>query len=542
MAASASSWRQRIRSGSAHLRQASGRAQQAVSTVLLLVAIACTSATSTFVGTIRTSTSSEAAMLVIDEGASPSGGLILGSGDAGAMILSRVTFSANDISFQINEGGVPITCRAEIRNGVLLSRTTERGCQLNMVATEPYSEKETAAISGLYRLADGRLMDIAPTFLSGPPVYVRDYRGLLRALYYRGRGEFTAGPGMIDPAPTALAIETAQTGRAIYVREGGRRIKGERVSFRERPFAWTNGDANLSGSLILPAGKGPFPAVILTQWADPVGRDHYRSIAHWYAAKGIAALIYDRRGVRESTGDTRTTGFPELAEDAAQAARALEKLPEIDAKRIGAEGGSQGGWIAPLAAARSSAISWVVVDASPAVTAAEQEMWRVEHQARAENYSEAELKKATEYEAMLIHWIDTGEGRNELIERAKTANGQRWAANLHLIDETSPERVADARREKFWFFDPLPEYRKIKVPILVMNGELDAQVPAEKSVRLWREALAGNRNAEVILFPRTTHEMWIGDRESTSEMMRSPGENPAFWPTIEKFLIRNHFM
>lgn len=442
----------------------------------------------------------------------------------------------NEVAFE--HRGTP--CRATLRDGVLRTADPAAPCYVNMVGVQPFADEQQ--IVGAYRTADGRLIDVTRSS-DAPLLLLTDYRrSVVRALYHRGRGSFTFGPGMVDPTPVAgtITFQPPYTSATLtYASEAP--ASAARVRFRELPITWRNEDAELHGTLVLPEGGGPSPAVVLTQGSGSTGREAYRTIAHWFADRGVAALMYDRRGVGASKGDTRTTGFPDLAEDAARGAAALKAVAEVDPRRIGVWGQSQGGWIAPLAAARSTDISWVIAQSGPAVTATEQERYRIEQQARAEGYSDEEVAQALAYERLLDRFRREGVGRDELLAFSAKNKGKRWTSVLHLVDQSLPPRLADSRRDRFWLFDPAPEYRKVQVPILVLYGDRDTYVPVEKSAAIWREILAGNGNehGSVMIMKGAAHGQWLtSGTESFRELVKSPGYHPDYWPALEAWLAR----
>ncbi|MGH6949358.1 MAG: alpha/beta hydrolase family protein, partial [Vitreimonas sp.] len=132
----------------------------------------------------------------------------------------------------------------------------------------------------------------------------------------------------------------------------------------EAPASFANGDVMLAGTLLVPPGTGaPFPAVLFIHGSRAQHRDAARFEAIALCRAGIAALIYDKRGVRESGGDWQQSSFDDLAADAAAGLDWLAARPEIDAARIGIYGHSQGGSIAPLIAARWPRIAFVAAGA-----------------------------------------------------------------------------------------------------------------------------------------------------------------------------------
>jgi pimeloyl-ACP methyl ester carboxylesterase len=138
------------------------------------------------------------------------------------------------------------------------------------------------------------------------------------------------------------------------------------------PPVFQNGDVRLAFSLDLPAGTGPFPAVVIGHGSGQVTRDQLRFLSSRLTALGFAALRFDKRGVGESTGTfvfvgTRDspTVFPELASDVAAGVRFLRTRPEIDPRRIGLAGASQAGWILPIAARELGDIAFMVLLSGP---------------------------------------------------------------------------------------------------------------------------------------------------------------------------------
>ena len=118
------------------------------------------------------------------------------------------------------------------------------------------------------------------------------------------------------------------------------------------PVKFSSGDATLVGTLFLPSKHGKHPAIVLFHGSGPQERDSER--AEWFAGWDIAALAYDKRGVGKSTGDFQKIPFPDLVEDGLAGIAFLKARSDIDPKRIGVWGLSQGGWLGPLAASRST--------------------------------------------------------------------------------------------------------------------------------------------------------------------------------------------
>ncbi|MFG1860768.1 alpha/beta hydrolase family protein [Microbispora bryophytorum] len=129
---------------------------------------------------------------------------------------------------------------------------------------------------------------------------------------------------------------------------------------RDLDLGFASGGERLAGTLTLPDGDGPFPAVLLVPGSGPVDRDSdhrrlplgvTRQLAEAFAAAGIASLRYDKRGVGASTGGFLAAGFRDNMDDAGAALAALRERPEIDSGRVALTGHSEGALIAANLAA-----------------------------------------------------------------------------------------------------------------------------------------------------------------------------------------------
>ncbi|HEX7139722.1 MAG TPA: CocE/NonD family hydrolase, partial [Vicinamibacterales bacterium] len=167
---------------------------------------------------------------------------------------------------------------------------------------------------------------------------------------------------------------------------------------REQEVVFRNGNTTIAGTLLLPRGNGPFPGIVCTHGSGNVVRTFaaYRSEGVFYARLGFAALIYDKRGTGNSTGDLASASLEDLADDALAGVRVLKDRPDVIATQIGVSGISQGGWVAPLAGTRSSDVAFVVVISPCSVNPMEQSIFNVENVMRSAGYSEAAVARATD--------------------------------------------------------------------------------------------------------------------------------------------------
>ena len=464
----------------------------------------------------------------------PGGGM---KADGQWLPLPGATVSDGRVGFVLPAAMGGGRCAARREGDALLSAAGDN-CRLSMVQVALPSQP--AVTPGLYRLRDGRLVSVG-WFTDFPQPAVLEFdSGRWAFLFARGEGVATAGPSLQSPWPVRLTLQRLpaqdERDRLLLAEAGAEPLVGERVNIVERPLRWTNGALSLAGTLMLPATPGPHATVVLAPMSSDAPREAYRQQAEFFVSQGLAALVYDKRGVGESKGDVRDTGLNDLADDAVAAVQLLKQTPGVDPRRIGVWGHSQGGWVAPLAAARSRDVAFVIAQSGPSVTAAEQEIYRVETSARNEGLSAEEVAEAATYERRLMHWVKTGEGRAWLEDAARTQADTRWA---HLVElhEKLPD-LPSRRAQNFWYFDPLPSYARVTVPMLAVFGDRDAFVPVEKSVALLRQALAqaGNRDHQITLLANAAHGLWATDLDSANKAATTTGFHADYFPTLARWM------
>src|SRR5271155_5356432 len=190
---------------------------------------------------------------------------------------------------------------------------------------------------------------------------------------------------------------------------------------REESVRFSSANITLAGTLVLPAGAAPRPAVVLFHGSGPQSRDLFT--ARWFGEQGFAALAYDKRGVGESGGDFRTVPFMDLCDDGLAAIAYLKSRTGIDPKRIGVWGLSQGGWLGPLAASRSADVSWVIAVSGPGVSPGEQMIFYYAEELRAKGLSESDVREASALRRKVWTYAESGVGYESAkaeLERARS--------------------------------------------------------------------------------------------------------------------------
>jgi pimeloyl-ACP methyl ester carboxylesterase len=283
-----------------------------------------------------------------------------------------------------------------------------------------------------------------------------------------------------------------------------RRVAAKPPTFKQEEISFRNGDVTLSGTLLLPLTEAPHPAVVFLHGAGAEGRYGARFLAEYFTRYGIAALIYDKRGVGKSTGDWKRSDFSDLAADAIAGIHFLQQRHEINPKQIGLYGHSQGGMIAPLTASRSKDVAFIISGAGSAVPVYESEINSITNQVRAQGISGNELVEATEFIKLWVNLMRTGQGWEQFDRAIEKARRTKWFPMLHVPPKDNwiwafHKRIYDYNAADYW--------AQVSVPVLVIYGERDLYVPIAPSILNIDRALAKAKNGDytILVLPRASH-------------------------------------
>lgn len=325
-------------------------------------------------------------------------------------------------------------------------------------------------------------------------------------------GTFTQN-GRDTPLTLTRLAAGAQAARPRRPQEEA--IASAPLPYRTEDLAFANPSAvgvKLSGTLTLPKGPGPFPAVVLIAGSGPQTRDEnllghkvFLVLADCLTRQGLAVLRYDKRGIGRSSGDASAATTADFASDAAAAVAYLRSRPDVDPRRVGLIGHSEGGEIAPIVAAKDPSLAFIVMMAGPGVPGRELIPEQGRRIALANGASPAEADRLSALERLAV----------DAVAGAKTSSEAKVKVRA-VLDGADPKpspQVADATMQMaaldwmrfFLAYDPAPALREVRVPVLALNGSLDLQVPASQNLPPIRAALAADRDATVIEMPGLNH-------------------------------------
>jgi pimeloyl-ACP methyl ester carboxylesterase len=275
----------------------------------------------------------------------------------------------------------------------------------------------------------------------------------------------------------------------------------------------------LAGTLTLPRGKPPFPAVILLTGSGAQNRDEelfghkpFLVLADYLTRRGFATLRMDDRGVGGSTGDMNEATTLDFAQDALAAFNYLQKRPEIDPKRIGFIGHSEGALVAAIAAAQSPKVAFIVMLAGTGVPGDQILYRQAELIARKSGVADSAIERNRQLQARVFE-ILRREPDNE-----KAAQQITDALIANLVRGNLPEAQRQALETQArtytrpWFrtfvdLNPADYLRRVKCPALALWGANDLQVDPAQNLPAVEKALkaGGNRRATLRVLPNLNH-------------------------------------
>ncbi|HEX4701542.1 MAG TPA: alpha/beta hydrolase, partial [Pseudonocardiaceae bacterium] len=256
-----------------------------------------------------------------------------------------------------------------------------------------------------------------------------------------------------------------------------------------------SGGVVLRGSVVGPAAAaGRRPAVVMLSGAGNTGRAELLPEAEAFARHGIVTLVYDKRTVGYSLFQR---DYSVLADDALAGLRLLRTRADVDPARVGLWALSEGAFVAPLVADRSTDVEFLITVGAVGVTPAEQTAWA--------------------YGEFLRHDGVSG-------------------SLPHMMQVTATRVVAGAKLFPEADFDPVPAWEHVRQPVLAQWGELDRQAVPVQSSQIIERALrkGGNTNYTIRFVPGTRHDLNLtadGGFDRTSDLSPDYGDVEAVWIT-----------
>ncbi|HEY0458261.1 MAG TPA: alpha/beta fold hydrolase [Pyrinomonadaceae bacterium] len=331
--------------------------------------------------------------------------------------------------------------------------------------------------------------------------------------------------------------------------------------YREEEVSYKNAgdDVKLAGTLTLPPGDAKYPAVILITGSGAQDRDEtifahkpFLVLADYLTRRGIAVLRVDDRGVGGSERGSTSATSENFAGDVLAGIEFLKSRREIDVRKIGLIGHSEGGMIAPMVAARSKDVAFIVLLAGPGQTGEDV------------IYTQTALLQKAEGASAFITTETTKAMKNALAILKSEPDGKLAAERINESLAKQTSGFTEAQKKEFepvektiksqipmyvsqWFryfaaFDPRPTLERVKVPVLALNGANDLQVAPKENLDLIAAALksGGNKDVTVLSFSKLNHLFQTSEKGTLGEYQTIEETiAPTVLETISNWILKH---
>ena len=324
-------------------------------------------------------------------------------------------------------------------------------------------------------------------------------------------------------AGDAIAGEFHQSGLAFLLTfQRGTVAPPKRPQNPVPPYPYISEDADfenraahiaLSGTFTIPhepSGAAKLrkpPAVVLISGSGPNARDEdvaghkpFLVLADYLTRRGIAVLRYDKRGIGNSKGDYRAATSVDFAADASAAVDYLMARTDVDHRRIGLLGHSEGGILAPMVAAQRKDIAFVVMLAGTGIHGERVMLAQTDAMSRAEGMSEAGIAHQHKRVARVAEILKAEPSIPAAAQQIHAEFGYSPDVDKMLLHN-------DAWSRYFLTYEPATALEKLRMPVLALIGELDLQVAADENLAAIEAALkkGGSDKYTVRRMPRLNH-------------------------------------
>jgi len=428
--------------------------------------------------------------------------------------------------------------RAAVRANPILLRLASTLLLASVTLLRPagvFGAQPDSCVIGDYRLADGSDVDIAPS--EGDTLRWRKFDGTTGALHRKAEGTWVSTRGW---SKSADGIVVSFAG-CDAIRFAG--MAGVRQHFETHEVRFDSHRTTLVGRLVLPPGDDKVPVVVLLHGSEPDSamRDYY--LQRMLPAQGIAAFVYDKRGTGGS-GGSYTQDFSLLADDAVAAVNTARSVAGARLRRIGFQAGSEGGWVAPLAATRT-AVDFAIICFGLAVNPIEEDQEAVELQLSEKGYSQAQIRDALRVAraAEDVMASDFSTGFAQLDQSRSRYSGAPWYHDLRgdytyfILPKTADELRALAPEFNWhtpWHYDSMPVLRSLRVPQLWILGGEDLDAPSAHTRRRLNELVAQGGDYTIAYYKSAEHGMTLFEVDSTGERV-STRYAPGYFQLIRDF-------
>ena len=393
---------------------------------------------------------------------------------------------------------------------------------------------------GVYRLAGGPIVDVTPAEGEGDTLRWRKLDGSTGALRQITPGRWQSSYGWTDrPDGIAVTFDGCPSHALHFAGEAG-----QRMPLQVTETSFVSHGARLAGRLLLPSGHARVPVVVLVHGAERASARRIYALQRLLPAQGVGAFVYDKRGTGDSAG-SYTQDFELLPDDAVAAMHEARRLAGNRLGRIGYQGGSQGGWVVPLAANRER-VDFAIVSFGLAVSVIDEDQQEIALEMRLKGYGPDVIAKAQAIgkaaEQVFASGFTQGLDRFDAI-RAKYRH-ESWYKDVHgnytwFILPMTRQDILTKAAPAFRFgtpfhYDPMPTLSAATVPQLWVLGGMDLEAPSAETSRRLSGLIADGHPITLALYPDAEHGMTLFETGKNGERT-SIGYPPDYFRMLADF-------
>jgi hypothetical protein len=367
---------------------------------------------------------------------------------------------------------------------------------------------------GAYRLDDGRLVAI-----NGFGSTQHDLRYLLSSGEY-GHLAWVSGRTYQMRTPKgetygSVAFSGCARGKMVFRLAGSQALTGHQLPLPTRETSFDSAGIRLQGKLVMPAG-GKASAIVV--WVEGSDDDASTDTVDWQfvlPTHGIGVFVYDKRGTGRSGGEVSADFYVRAADTAAAVKEARQLAPQV--YRFGLFGGSQGGWVAPLAATLTP-VNFVIVGYGLAEGVSAQDRDEVEEEVRAAGYGDDVIQNVRQITDATTRIVKSGwkDGYEELAALERKYAGAPWLKAIEsengytgIMLKTPVDQIKTMGprldRHVSFNYDPQPVIETIRPRQLWVLGGADRTAPNAKTIEILRDIQTRRRDLDLVVYNDADH-------------------------------------
>ena len=395
---------------------------------------------------------------------------------------------------------------------------------------------------GVYRFKDGNTIDVA-----------RSDDKTLRWLMFTGeRGQLHPQPD--DGWTSTYGWTTRSDGKRVSFSGcplgeiSFDNMRGRRIEFDVRDSTFESSGVNLAGRLVMPKGTGRVPIVVLVHGSERDSALNSYALQRLFPSQGVAAFVYDKRGTGAS-GGSYTQDFEVLARDAIAAMQTAKRLAGARLGRIGYQGGSQGGWVVPLAVNLAPA-DFAIVSFGLAVTILQEDQESVALDMYFHHHSTEDATKALELARAGERLFETGghEGYDQFNALRERYRSEPWYKDVHgdflfFIMPLDQAQIIDAMSKDLNFveartpfrYEPMPTLEASTTPQLWILGSDDLEAPSAETASRIKSLIAQGKPYTLAVYPGAEHGMTEYEMDANGERV-STRFAPGYFQMMADFI------